>query len=210
MRFNKNELGRDFIVSDLHGCYGLLMAEMYKIDFNKEIDRMFSVGDLIDRGSESEKCLMLSTEKWFHSIRGNHEQMMVDSLSTMDSSNFAHWYSNGGTWASDLDEDSLFCLAEIAKQLPLWIEIETDEGLVGLVHAEPTEVWADVKNEKNQEQIIWARTKISYKDSSEIKGINKVYVGHTILPEPLTLGNTRYIDTGAFHTGKLTVEQVIR
>jgi serine/threonine protein phosphatase 1 len=208
MRFNKNELGRDFIVSDLHGCYDLLMAEMEKVDFNKEADRMFSVGDLIDRGPKSEKCLMLSNEKWFHSIRGNHEQMMMDSLGTMDSNNFSHWYMNGGTWAADLDEQSLFCLFVIASDLPLWIEIETYKGLVGLVHAEPTEDWLGVKDKKNQERIIWARTKIGHEDSSEIKGIDMVYVGHTILPEPLTLGNTRYIDTGAFHTGKLTVEQI--
>ncbi|MGL9724118.1 metallophosphoesterase [Sodalis sp. (in: enterobacteria)] len=33
------------------------------------------LGDLIDRGPQSEACLPLLENPWFRSVRGNHEQM---------------------------------------------------------------------------------------------------------------------------------------
>lgn len=37
---------------------------------------MFSVGDLIDRGGKSRDCLSLLYEKWFHAVKGNHEDIL--------------------------------------------------------------------------------------------------------------------------------------
>ena len=143
MRFQKNTKGRDFVVGDLHGNYDLLVKEMKVIDFDKSKDRMFSVGDLIDRGMQNERCLKLATESWFHAVKGNHEQMMIDAVTTGEGQRIAHWQMNGGSWAMFLDDDELAALTEIAKQLPHIIEIETDRGLVGVVHAESHADWSD-------------------------------------------------------------------
>ena len=35
-----------------------------------------------------------------------------------------------------------------------------------------------------------------------------IYVGHEPLEKPATLGNVRYIDTGAVYGGKLTMVQI--
>ena len=73
-KFKENWHGRDFVLGDLHGCLELLQIEMIKVGFNEETDRIFSVGDLVDRGPDSLKCLELVFEPWFHSVLGNHEE----------------------------------------------------------------------------------------------------------------------------------------
>ena len=72
-----NTVGRDFIVGDLHGCLDLLHAELARLQFEPAKDRLFSVGDLADRGPDSMGCLRLLREPWFHAVRGNHEDMLI-------------------------------------------------------------------------------------------------------------------------------------
>lgn len=56
-RFDRNPLGRDLIVGDVHGCFTKLKASLDAVGFNLERDRLFSVGDLVDRGPESDRAL---------------------------------------------------------------------------------------------------------------------------------------------------------
>lgn len=207
MKFEKNTKGRDFVVGDLHGNYDLLVSEMEKVGFDKSKDRMFSVGDLIDRGLQNERCLLLATESWFYAVKGNHEQMMVNAVTTHDSQLLYHWYMNGGSWAMHVDEDELFYLSEIAKSLPHMIEVETDKGWVGIVHAESHTEWYQNLN-FDEEKHLWSRERIKASDPSKINGIETVYVGHTPVDEPVRLGNTWYIDTGAFFSKKLTLARI--
>ena len=73
-----NDQGRDYVVGDLHGCRQLLDQLLEFVDFSPENDRLFSVGDLIDRGSDSLGCLALLEKPWFYAVRGNHEEMLLD------------------------------------------------------------------------------------------------------------------------------------
>src|SRR3546814_14755908 len=73
-----NKVGSDFIVGDLHGCLDLLQVELDRVGFDRAKDRLFSVGDLIDRGPDSMGCLRLLREPWFFAARGNHEDMLLD------------------------------------------------------------------------------------------------------------------------------------
>lgn len=45
-----NHAGRDFVVVDLHGCLDQLEALLKAIGFDPARDRLFSVGNLVDRG----------------------------------------------------------------------------------------------------------------------------------------------------------------
>ncbi len=208
MRHSKNTQGRDFIVGDIHGHLALLESELEIIQFDKKKDRLFSVGDLIDRGPDSLQCLGLIFEPWFFAVRGNHEQMMFDALQGRDGRMLELWMVNGGSWMNNVDAELLRTVSERAESLmPVWIELETDVGIVGIVHAEPPSDWADIEK-INPQNLIWSRTKIEQQDKSMISGVLKVYVGHTPVAEPINYGNTRYIDTGAFHTRNLTIEQI--
>src|SRR3546814_7017992 len=77
-RMPANTVGRDFIVGDMHGCLDLFQAQLDRIGFDPTKDRIFSVGDLADRGPDSMGCLRLLREPWFHAVRGNHEDMLLD------------------------------------------------------------------------------------------------------------------------------------
>ncbi len=107
-RLPANTTGRDFIVGDLHGCLDLLHAELTHIEFDPAVDRLFSVGDLIDRGPDSMGCLRLLREPWFFAVRGNHEEMLIDySREVAQPYSFnvcaTLFFRNGGGWVRTLD-----------------------------------------------------------------------------------------------------------
>jgi serine/threonine protein phosphatase 1 len=56
-RFVLNATGRDFAVGDIHGCFSALEAALRHVGFSPDSDRLFSVGDLVDRGSESDQVV---------------------------------------------------------------------------------------------------------------------------------------------------------
>lgn len=78
--FDANTLGRDFAVGDLHGCKDALEQLLTHVNFDPSVDRLFSVGDLVDRGPDSWGCIALLEEPWFHAVLGNHEQLTIASL----------------------------------------------------------------------------------------------------------------------------------
>lgn len=74
--------GKDFVVGDIHGCVDLLLRLLNEVNFDTSKDRLFAVGDLIDRGPHSLECLQLSASPWFYSVQGNHEAMMLHFFSS--------------------------------------------------------------------------------------------------------------------------------
>jgi len=189
------------VVSDLHGMYDLLIAHLARIEFNKDADRLFSVGDLIDRGPDSERCIRLLDENWFYSVRGNHEQMMLDSFKSGD---YKLWLANGGLWIAGRIGVEKDYFEDLAESMPLAIQV----GNIGIVHAEPPYDW-DLIEECQPENLIWSRSKVMNNNPDIINNIGQVYAGHTIIPCPVELGNVKYIDTGAYSNGRLTVLEMI-
>lgn len=146
--FGPNPFGRDFVVGDVHGQMEMLRRLLRAVGFDRTFDRLFSLGDLIDRGPDSEQLL-----RWFHDepalfcIRGNHEELML--ASRFNPVYRRVWVRNGGDWADDLNEQQLAELASIVEQMPLVIELDLGDGRrVGLVHAEvpPGLDWDAVKS----------------------------------------------------------------
>lgn len=214
--FDKNENGRDFVVGDIHGCFDLLRDKLKEINFDTKADRLFSVGDLVDRGDESAKCVKWLNKPWFHSVRGNHEQMAIDyELGNCDKYGYMR---NGGQWFIDLSDDEQKCFASLFDQLPIAIEVETKNGLIGIVHAEqPFSSWdkfKEILSNRGGDKYsvinfcLWDRTRFQQQDKSVIDGIYKVFCGHTPVNNPVELGNVMYIDTGAFFVGNLTVIEI--
>lgn len=141
--FEPNALGRDFIIGDLHGCYGLFQAHLDHVEFDPAKDRIFSVGDLIDRGPDSFKCLQLLDEPWFHAVYANHEDLMCYFLGTKDDPyNYGHWwYRNGGNWYDNCD-DTRFLVKDLAKKAVELPRLITVKGQFHVIHAE---VFSDVE-----------------------------------------------------------------
>lgn len=72
--------GRDFVVGDLHGCFDELAKLLIHVKFDPTRDRLFSTGDLIDRGPRSKDCLSLLSKKWFFAVLGNHEELLINKI----------------------------------------------------------------------------------------------------------------------------------
>jgi len=209
MKYGINENGRDFVVGDLHGCMELLQGKLREVEFDFLADRLFSVGDLIDRGPDSMDCLYLINSDWFYPVQGNHEDMMLKVI--LDGSACSHWVQNGGGWFLREDNDELKYLCEKVRELPYSITVETRNGDVGICHSQaPSHDWADTEapTERDVQVMLWARETVYQPNSEAIEGVSKTYHGHTILDEPLTIANMNFIDTGAFHTGNLTMVQI--
>ncbi|WP_421794123.1 metallophosphoesterase [Hydrocarboniphaga effusa] len=143
--FQRNTTGRDFVVGDLHGQSAMFDALLRAVSFDRSKDRIFSLGDIIDRGTGSEELLVrFSTEPGFFAIRGNHEQMLIEADDNLG--NFKMWQTYGGNWALSLSLSRRLELADLAKRLPLAASLELADGRkVGLVHAEvpPGTSWSD-------------------------------------------------------------------
>jgi len=211
-RFALNAAGRDFVVGDIHGFFGALQDAMASVGFDHSVDRLFSVGDLGDRGPDSADAIVWMGKPWFHPVKGNHEAMacqyFVEPIPEVK-----RWFvSNGGQWFVDLPFELQRAIATAFVHLPLAIEIETKNGLVGIVHAEvPGDDWAcwdEVSTAQTERIALWSRDRINHQECGVVKGVYRVYVGHTPLREVQQLGNVRYIDTGAVFGGKLTIEQI--
>lgn len=208
--FNLNTKGNDYVVGDIHGCFDLLKEKLNEISFNPTVDRLFAVGDLVDRGNNSAECVKWLDKPWFHSVLGNHEQMLIDYVENrLDEYSY---YCNGGEWLI-CDFDSRFAYAELFKQLPIAIEIETGNGLVGIIHADcPVHDWKLLESnlEKHKDFCLWSRETMSNGRDTPVLNVSKIYHGHTSNDEMSIkrICNQIFIDTGAVFGGDLTILKI--
>lgn len=206
-RYEKNTLGTDYAIGDIHGNFSGVMDKLDQIGFHFNKDRLFSVGDLVDRGTESELAMSWILMPWFIPVRGNHD----DYVCRMDTVDKYNWIQNGGAWFWGLDEEVQQENKYVFRHLPFALEVETDAGLIGIVHADPFfDDWEAVRgnhdNKRINDRFIWSRARVENKINTIVKNIDHVVVGHSPLPEVLVLGNVHHIDTAGWHpSGYFTV-----
>jgi serine/threonine protein phosphatase 1 len=204
------------VIGDLHGELGKLSSALESVNFDFSIDRLFALGDIVDRGPDSIECLKLIKKPWFHTVLGNHESMMMTTV--LNNCDGNTWYDNGGEWARDIPTDFLYDYALDLEELPYTITVETKGGSVGLCHAQPpTRDWKDVDHLTiyEREVVLWSRAmsnmagKGHAASRTKIKNVDKVYCGHTVFPEVTEMGNITFMDTGCgFAKGKLTILEI--
>jgi len=205
--FPINRKGRDFVVGDIHGMFSSLEELLEKVSFDFKIDRVFSVGDLIDRGSESYRVLEFLNKPWFHAIMGNHESMLLDSR--VSEHNLHNWTKyNGGAWWKELPKETQDSIHNKVSKLPYLFEIETAIGSVGVAHADlPSDRnWINIvktisTDYELKQYVLWSRLRHKKmrlgSTPPPIEGIQLVVMGHTPHKKPLHSENIFYIDTGA-------------
>lgn len=199
-KFSKNTKGRDYVVGDIHGHFTRLQQELDALGFDESKDRLFSVGDLVDRGPESDQALKWLVKPWFHPVRGNHDDYVV-RYKTCDIDN---WCYNGGIWFQALFDCEKQEYADQFALLPHAIEVETEFGTVGIVHADPvvnnwSEIAAFCTSKRKADRVMWSRERFESGDTSVVKNIDLVVVGHTPLKGAVQLGNVLHIDTAGWH-----------
>lgn len=216
-RVPKNTVGRDIIVGDIHGHFKKLAMALDGIGFSAERgDRLFSVGDMVDRGPESLSVLDFLKQPFVYAVGGNHEDMAwrwPNGYMCPDV-----YASNGGAWMLALDRETQLEVAHTLGALPVAIELETEHGLIGIVHADcPCLSWSEFTGHledrgisKNKRDALidlaqWSRDRINRKDCTPVHGVRAVVVGHTPITEVLHLGNVIHIDTQGWRMREFTL-----
>lgn len=229
-KFKENKAGRDYVVGDIHGRFDLLDSSLNAINFKKTTDRLFSVGDLINRGELSYRAQEYLNYPYFHAVRGNHENELIDFMfhdikqNDMDGNLFVlDDYKPYTKWFHSLNSEEQLAIVNSLRQLPIVIEIEMAQNKkAGILHAEVpssyynwdsfcTDISKGYSNLINSS--IWGRTKIREKYffsdiAFSVLGIDYIYVGHSIVENPKKLGNNFYIDTGAFSNNTISIFEI--
>jgi len=201
-----NTEGKDFVMGDLHGCFDKFEEKLEEVEFDFNNDRLFSVGDLIDRGPNSLECLKLIENPWFFPVIGNHEDMMLRAV--LKGQAKALWIMNGGDWSLTEKYGTLKTLCDkMLAEVPLTLTISTAKGDVGITHAQ---VSSDMFLEVTEQVILWSRENIENGIEVKMLDVAKTYHGHTPVAAPVVLGDNEYIDTGACFPdlGVLTVKEL--
>jgi len=219
LEFGLNLAGRDFVIGDIHGEHPSLIELMEKVSFNPGVDRMICAGDIVDRGDHSESVIALIREGVIYSVRGNHDQWCIDAA--QGEAHPAH-LKHGGEWFYKLDSEGQKRVSTDLSNLPIAISFAGPGGKsYGVVHAEcASHRWDWFKEavcgEYGQSfcdrivfEALWRRSRFKSRSESVVLGIDKVFVGHTVVDDVMELGNVVYLDTGGcFDDGMLTLVEL--
>jgi len=204
-KFGKNTRGRDFCVGDIHGAFDSVIRRMKQAGFNEDVDRLFCTGDLVDRGPQSSRVRSFLKKSYVHSARGNHDNM-ISSTSIPELRQLAEIDFNGMNWICKQSDQTILEIQQLLSELPFAIEIETERGSVGIVHAEVPlgMTWPDFVLRLQEgdsdvmETALFGRDRIETDYADGVPGIGRVFVGHSIQWNgPVSLGNVFFIDSGA-------------
>ena len=213
-RNNDPNGARDFIVPDVHGCYQQLITALVHLDFNFSRDRVWFLGDMVDRGPEVMDLIKLymSQDNFFrndnfHMVLGNHEAMLIEGITSS---------CGGGKWVKEVTEEQKPLLEDFINELqttPFTIHLDSQGQSHFLAHAEVPMPWHGYNVDWHtvyhynystrvtwsyECDVIWGRTMIHDKDFV-FPLTDYVFHGHTILEHPIQLGNRVYLDTGFYY-----------
>ena len=213
-----NRAGLDYFVGDIHGAFDRLQAELSRMGFRTDVDRLISVGDLIDRGPQS-----VAAEQWlglpyFHAVRGNHEEMYLTwrrlGAVRAEQQRFEDeaYFRNGGAWVRDMAEMDHMALEALIERLPYVITVPALDGrLVAAVHAgfPDGSSWPQLINAPLTQDMInsfvWDRNRIRFHqgqrgsrplwDEGIIPGLHAVVCGHVRVQRPTWAGRFLCLET---------------
>lgn len=206
--------GRMFVVGDLHGAFDPLVEALKRVGYDRHRDHLFSVGDLVDRGPKNFELLKLFDEEpSFHAVRGNHEEMILEREQAMH-------VANGGAWYYHLSLIEQDHVDGIIEDMPLLMTVISPSGRkIGIVHADVQgndwdEFVGACQQDFPQSQGVaqWSRAGIERAKRAMpmiIQNVDMVYMGHTPQGAPVRSGNQCWIDTCAYRTGQVYLEEVL-
>jgi len=114
---------RTIIIGDIHGQYKAFVALLEKVHFSTAEDRLILLGDLMDRGPDSQevlkKVISLSEEMGnrFVYIRGSHEKLLLDNSKKLKDRILWHIVGKDATVRSfRKHNDDMFAYADWIKE----------------------------------------------------------------------------------------------
>lgn len=190
---------RTIMISDIHGCLEPLNRLLEAVSYQPNEDRLFLLGDYVDRGPDSrevvDRVMELVEKHGAVALRGNHDQRLVDFARGRDPEVQAKLLEHGGLATlrsycpfvgdqptdDDLDRARAYLASRydahlaFLSELPLYHE---DEDHI-YVHAGLNPRYADWKTQSDRDfmyikgEFIRSRTNLP----------KKVVFGHTVTDE---------------------------
>jgi predicted phosphodiesterase len=222
----ENTQGQDFFVGDLHGRYDPLMAQLGQVGFDFRCDRLICVGDLVDRGEQSEQVVGLLDQAWFFSVRGNHDQFILDQYEPeriMLNGDYANYSAREihkimaafeSDWFYALDASQQDAIAHKLMPLPYVLVVPIAGYRIGVCHAavpsayrEWADFMADLPQRNTRELTIRLRKvaqNLAKGKDRVLSGIDYTLHGHCTFAEPLFGHSSGFIDTFD-RSGRLTL-----
>jgi len=193
---------RRIIIGDVHGHYDPLMALLDAVSPESQ-DKVYFLGDLIDRGPKSAEVVNFVMRSNFHCLRGNHEEMLLDVVGDgkVSADLYQGWLYSGGhatvaSYNNKIPQEHI----DWMRSLPIYLDL----GDIWLVHAGvnpnlPLE-------QQTSEQFCWIRDEF-HRMTQPYFADKLIITGHTITftlpgvqPGKLAAGpGWLDIDTGAYH-----------
>jgi len=203
------------VVGDLHGYIDKLKELTAMVNFDTEVDRLFSVGDMCDRGPDSFRCWKLIRKQWFYAIIGNHEIYAIAHKNAdhdMGKSFIgAQWDRFGGMWRHKYEDKPEFNeMVDELEQLPSVIVVKGNKERkpFNIIHAEFFGEQDELEKGEYRpyvfDGLMYGRERINRKIEKDNK-IHTTYCGHSIVKQVGSLGPQVYLDTGCYSTGKLSM-----
>ncbi len=209
-----------YAIGDIHGRLDLLtelvesILDFHELMHSRKQVQIICIGDYIDGGDKGIAvidCLMNGIADC-HTVclRGNHEELMLDCLSTDNPQTWSDWVCNGGI--ETLEELGLSALARIPDAAALQASLGPHR--IGWLTSLPlTYTWGGYLfvhagiapgvpiEEQDKRDLLWIRGR--FLDSDAEHGVVVVH-GHTPTDQPEIRHNRIGIDTGATSNGVLT------
>lgn len=193
---------RIIAIGDIHGCNNAFQKMLFEeLQVTKE-DAVYLVGDYIDRGPDSKgviDTILSLQEKDFqiHCLRGNHEEMMMESL--IDEDLYYRWLESGGE--ETLESFHIASFSEMPEKYVRFFDNTKyyfDTGDYIFVHAGLNFNLENILEDR--EAMLWNR---NYNPVQPALGNKLLIHGHT--PKPLEYiltqkGNCINIDAGCVYT----------
>jgi len=224
---------RVYAIGDIHGCPGLLRRLHKQIiedakDIGDKKQICVYLGDYVDRGPDPFGVIDMLANKSLGGferifLKGNHEDFLISFLedSADSAPNSAMWMLNGGRetldsygigWSDlrpkigDMEEIRLRLLEALPqshRNFLSQLRLHHREGDYLFVHAGVRP--GRLLEEQNEQDLMWIREDFLEWDG-DWWGSSKTFVvhGHSIRSAPDIRRNRIGIDTGAWHTGRLT------
>ena len=200
---------RVIATGDIHGCADALYALLEIVDPTAD-DLVVTLGDYVDRGPNTreviDQILDLKKRCRLISLVGNHELMMLDAISSPNSTQFDFWLHCGGEEtmvsyggvSATIPEDHLVFLKSCQRHY----EIDTHF----FVHA--NYLYNVSLDQQPDDVLFWQH--LNNVPLPHVSGKTAV-VGHTpqLTGEILDLGHVLCIDTFCFGSGWLTAYDVL-
>lgn len=172
-----------YAISDIHGMFGKFRTMLKKIDF-KDSDKLYVLGDMVDRGDEIfETVEFIMGKSNIFTLIGNHEQMLLEVLMK---------YGYDDPWTDTLlagtdtrksfeqlkkirakDRKRSLAIVKFLRNLPFYFDVEVKSQRFVMVHAG---LKSEILEENQENDFLWIRDEF-YDGTTNFP--YKVIFGHT-------------------------------